>query len=256
MYNIADINYIWSTKMNDNIPLPLYYKVKEDIKKKIEENTYVVGSSLPTEKELIDIYHVSRTTIRQAADLLVHEGYLERKRGVGTFITLPKVSIFELEELKSFSDEVIRQGHKPSTKVISMKRIIAPQKIQDIFFKTQKEFFQLERLRYVDDKPSLYVITYIPCEFAQNLDKENLEKKSLFDVLFLKYGIELAYAEKVLKAINISKQEALLLNIKENSAIQQVETITYDTNSNPVEYSLSKDRGDRIEFCILLFIQL
>ena len=238
--------------MNDNIPLPLYYKVKEDIKKKIEDNFYIIGESVPSEKGLMDIYNVSRTTIRQAVDLLVNEGFLERRRGLGTFAASPKVSMWELEELRSFSDEISRQGYLPKTTLMSIKKVIASKKVQDIFEKTQCEFFEIERLRFVDNKPSVYVMTYVPCELAQELDKDNLQENSLFKILESKYYVELAYAEKRLKAINVSKHDAKLLNIKENNAIQLVETVSYDKNSRPVEFSISKDRGDATEFCVRL----
>ena len=238
--------------MNDNIPLPLYYKVKEDLKKKVEDNFYIIGESLPSEKGLMDIYNVSRTTIRQAVDLLVNEGFLERRRGLGTFAAIPKVNMLELEQLRSFSDSIRRQGYSPKTVVMSIKKNISSKKVQDVFGKTQEEFFEIERLRFVDNKPAVYVMTYVPCALAQNLDKENLQENSLFLTLELKYNIELAYAEKKLKAINVSKQDAKILNIQENSAIQLVETISYDNKSQPVEFSISKDRGDATEFCVRL----
>lgn len=38
-----------------------------------------------------DKFEVSRMTIRQAINNLVEQGYLYRKRGIGTFVQLPKV---------------------------------------------------------------------------------------------------------------------------------------------------------------------
>ena len=61
-----------------------YLQIENDIKNKINSREYLPGSFLPTEKELMRIYDVSRTTIRKAADLLEKEGMIERKRGYGT----------------------------------------------------------------------------------------------------------------------------------------------------------------------------
>lgn len=238
--------------MRQDIPLPLYYKVKEDIIKKIENEKYKVNDSLPSEKGLMDIYGVSRTTIRQAVDILVNDGYLERRRGLGTFVAEPKIHLWELEELRNFADEVSRQGYIPSTKVLSIEKIQAPKHVEDVFGEGPIEVFKLERLRYVNKNPSIYVITYIPYILANTLDQENFEKDSLFKILEEKYKVLIGYAEKRLKAVNATVEESKLLKIKAFSAIQLVETITYNKDSEPIEYSISKDRGDVSEFCVRL----
>lgn len=46
-----------------------------------------VGTRLPSEEELVDLYGVSRVTIRRAVDSLVREGLVVRQRGRGTFIS-------------------------------------------------------------------------------------------------------------------------------------------------------------------------
>lgn len=65
-----------------------YYKqVKQKIIKKINEGTYLPNEQIPSERELCEIYSVSRTTIRKAIDELVIEGKLIKKSGKGTFVT-------------------------------------------------------------------------------------------------------------------------------------------------------------------------
>lgn len=238
--------------MNQDIPLPLYYKVKEDIIKKIENEVYKVNDSLPSEKGLMDLYNVSRTTIRQAVDILVNDGYVERRRGLGTFVAEPKVHLWELEDLRNFADEVSRQGYTPSTKVLNIQKIQAPKNVENVFGMGAIEVYKLERLRYVNKNPSIYVITYIPSSLAATLDQEDLEKNSLFKILEAKYNLRIGYAEKRLKAVNATYEESKLLKVKAFSAIQLVETITYNKDSKPIEYSISKDRGDVSEFCVRL----
>lgn len=63
-----------------------YLIVYEEIKKRIDNGEYPFGSNIPTEKELIDIFKVSRIVIRMAVDKLVKQGYLCRKAGYGTTV--------------------------------------------------------------------------------------------------------------------------------------------------------------------------
>ena len=56
----------------------MYLKIKCDLLEKINNGTYKEGDLIPTEIELSEIYDVSRPTVRQAIQLLVDDGYLEK----------------------------------------------------------------------------------------------------------------------------------------------------------------------------------
>ena len=62
---------------------PLYLQIKDILKHKIINNEYAVGSTIPSENELEDMFGVSRMTIRQAVNELVNEGLLRKERGRG-----------------------------------------------------------------------------------------------------------------------------------------------------------------------------
>lgn len=53
----------------------------------ISEPGYGPGDKLPNEAELCQIFQVSRTTLREAIRSLVAQGYVEVRRGRGTFVT-------------------------------------------------------------------------------------------------------------------------------------------------------------------------
>ena len=77
-------------KIDKTICIPLYRQIIEDMKKKINSGILREDDYLPSEFKLMEEYGVSRTTVRQAIEILVREGYLRIKRGVGTIITKPK----------------------------------------------------------------------------------------------------------------------------------------------------------------------
>lgn len=47
---------------------------------------YSIGSMIPPESKLQEIYQVSRHTVRQALSLLIQQGYLKAEKGSGTFV--------------------------------------------------------------------------------------------------------------------------------------------------------------------------
>ena len=72
--------------MSKSSYLPKYLKIKNRIKKFIEDGEVQPGEKIPTEMELAKKYNASRHTVRKALNLLTQEGKLNREQGVGTFV--------------------------------------------------------------------------------------------------------------------------------------------------------------------------
>ena len=99
---------------------PLYLQIKDILKHKIINNEYAVGSTIPSENELEEIFGVSRMTIRQAVNELVNEGLLrkERGRGKGT-VVLSNAIADKLSTVKSFTQKMQEQGYILKNKQIT-----------------------------------------------------------------------------------------------------------------------------------------
>ncbi|MFA9462666.1 MAG: GntR family transcriptional regulator [Velocimicrobium sp.] len=65
----------------------LYQKIFEELLGEINAGKYRVGDKLPSEKELALQYGVSIITSKQALELLVEQGRIVRKPGLGSFVT-------------------------------------------------------------------------------------------------------------------------------------------------------------------------
>lgn len=65
---------------------PSYKSIYDIVKKDILDGVYPTGSLLPTEFTLADQYAVSRPTIAKVYNQLQTEGYLTKKKGLGTIV--------------------------------------------------------------------------------------------------------------------------------------------------------------------------
>ena len=63
---------------------PKYYILKKVLEEKIENEEFPADEPIPSERELMEMYQVSRITVRKAVDELVNEGYLHKLQGKGT----------------------------------------------------------------------------------------------------------------------------------------------------------------------------
>src|SRR5215212_3714295 len=66
--------------------LPQYAQIKRRLIEEIRSGQWTVGSSFPSEAELVARYRVSRSTLVRSLQELVREGYLYRRQGQGTFV--------------------------------------------------------------------------------------------------------------------------------------------------------------------------
>ncbi len=107
--------------------IPKYILLREKINEEILQGTYPMASKLPTEVELARIYNVSRSTVRQALDLLVKDGIISKHWGSGNtvigksdssnkdtvMILLPDISSQRGSSLLSdISSTLLKQGFK------------------------------------------------------------------------------------------------------------------------------------------------
>ena len=69
----------------------LIHQARLGIERLIKERALTPGSKLPTESNLADELYVSRTTIRNALNLLEQDGTIERNPGRGRIVRQPRV---------------------------------------------------------------------------------------------------------------------------------------------------------------------
>ncbi len=72
--------------LENNSPLPKHFQVREAIRRDVLKRGLRTGDLIPSERELVKIYDVSRVTVRRAIRDLVEEGFLKREGRRGTFV--------------------------------------------------------------------------------------------------------------------------------------------------------------------------
>src|SRR5665647_1400459 len=94
-----------------------YTAVKRAIFEMINSGQYPVNSLIPSERELIEIYRVSRITVRKAIDDLVADGYMYRIQGKGTYVKSDGAP-HDLYSLVSCTEEIESMGMAAARRVI------------------------------------------------------------------------------------------------------------------------------------------
>ena len=61
--------------------------IYETLRRGIEAGLYPPGTRLPSESQMCSAYHVQRDTVRRALTLLVRDGLIVKRAGVGSFVS-------------------------------------------------------------------------------------------------------------------------------------------------------------------------
>lgn len=233
--------------INKNSPVPIYYQLKEFLWDIIQE--LEVGAPIPTESEICERFEISRPTVRQAVSALVAEGYLERRKGRGTFVCEPKIRRDFLLVMESFNKEMIDRGYRPETKLISLTLEQPEDEVSEkLMLRLTEKAYHLRRLRSVQGKPLFVVDSYIPEKKVPGIDDYDLESNSLHGLLQREFGYTFDKAVRSIEIKLAEPTEADLLNIDAGSPIHYVETVLYLEGGEPLKFARTWYRGDRSKF--------
>ncbi|WP_153731627.1 GntR family transcriptional regulator [Sporosarcina obsidiansis] len=240
-------------KLDKSVPIPLYFQLKELVLKQIKDGTYEVGDAIPTEKELSEIYDISRTTVRQAITELVQEGWLYRVKSKGTFVKTPKISQSFIQALGSFNDQIIDLGMTPSTEVLDFEVIEVPEHIApQLNLKVGEKVIYIHRRRFADNEPIVMVKTYLPYEKCKFVLDRDFVKDSLYPVLSTTKETQICKIRRLIEAVQATKYDIGNLDLTKEKVILQFISVGYNSQEEPIEYSLARYRGDKNRFEIVI----
>ena len=111
---------------------PIYEQIAGQIRLQIREGTLQAQDPLPSVRGFAREYRVSALTVKKAYDMLVQEGFIYRKQGLGSFVLSKNMDDGEVElqerELQGFTRTA--RGHA-DTKLLHFKLVFAPKDIAD-----------------------------------------------------------------------------------------------------------------------------
>lgn len=229
--------------------VPLYHQLYLVLLKSIEVGTWAVGEAISTEKELAERYNLSRTTVRQALQQLVWDGYLYRRHGRGTFVAKPKV---HHGTDRPFGVTAYLQAHgmRPHWRLLSMAPVIAPRRVAEALGLGDEQVLEIRRLLYADNEVIGLHTAYIPFPLAGRIQAGHLTEGNSFFHLESGLGLTLGESLRVIGAMPASETDAELLETEVDSPLLQIQRTTFTADGRPVEYLRALYRGDRSEYYV------
>ncbi|MBA4375591.1 MAG: phosphonate metabolism transcriptional regulator PhnF [Anaerolinea sp.] len=229
--------------------LPKYIQLASILRQKIEDGEWEPRSPIPSERQLEVLYNISRTTIREAIDHLMRQGYIYREHGRGTFVSPQKLQK-TLMELTSFSEDLIKRGIQPGQIIRSLSSVLPPVKIlQKLELAPGAHVLRIERIRLGDNTPIGLQTSYLALAENQTITSEEMESSgSLYRILQEKFNIIPSEADETLEVTLATPEEADLLQIAEGAPLLLSERVLFAQNRKPIEFVKILYRGDRYRY--------
>jgi len=236
---------------NDSPSLPTYYLIKNLIRKRIIDGAYPLGTKIPSEMELSKEFGVHRLTARHALTLLVQEGYLERFRKRGTFVS-KHVKEFVGLEFRGFFSDLFDHVVKFKAKKVEILREPPPEVVADLFQLDPKkdQVTVIRRVRFLDESPASFTVSYLPLEIGERLNKKDLYRMSLLKIFKEKMNIPLGEAFQTMELTLADKHIAEALRIPLGGQILLIQRTFFTKNGKPFDFVQSFYRGDKFRFFV------
>lgn len=232
---------------------PKYFIVKKKILEMIDNEETGPDGMVPSEREIMKMFEVSRITAIKAIDDLVKEGYLYRIQGKGTFIKNDKLNQ-DLVCITSCTDDIQKMGMTPSKRLIEATVMEADQaRSRKLQLCNEDKVLMVKRVYFADNEPLNLTTTYLPCKLFPGIENYDFGIESIYNILETKYNTRITKATRTIEAVLAVDEVSEILKINEGEPILLFRAVTLGMINGkeiPIEVFKSYYRTDKLKFYI------
>jgi len=238
---------------NDNdsgTPRPRWQGVFLAIRRDIDRQRLAAGEQLPPERQLAELYGVSRHTIRLALSALEAEGMVEIVHGRGLFVA-ERVIPFTLGLRTRFSDNMSRLNLEGRREYLDDRvEFASVDTCRVLGLDEGAEVVTVEMLSLVDERPIALVRDHYPLPRFDGIGQKVRETRSASAALAA-FGVR-DYRRKSSRIVARppSAYEARRLDMRRSQTLLVTYKLEVDAEGRPVTYGESCFRGDRVNLVI------
>ncbi len=233
--------------------IPKYYLVKQKIVEMINNEEIGPDGMIPSERELMSSFGISRITAKKAIDDLVNEGYLYRIQGKGTFVKKDTLDQ-DLISITSCTQDIVKLGMTPSKRLLTAEVIEADKtRAKKLQLSNGEKVLKVKRVYYANNEPINLTTTYLPCKAFPLIETHDFGVDSIYDVLESKYNTRITKATRTIEAVLAVDEVAKELEVKEGDPVLLFRAVTFGMVNGrevPIETFKSFYRSDKFKFYI------
>ncbi|MCD9672780.1 MULTISPECIES: GntR family transcriptional regulator [Klebsiella] len=220
-----------------------YLIVARQLSDAINCGKYPVGTLLPTELELSEMYQVSRHTVRAAIARLQEQGLVSRKKRVGTRVESATAQKGYSQALASISD----LAHLAKTQMREVREVghfVAEISQAELLgLEPGRKYFRVSSVRTDSEhpgKPICWTDVYAPEEYAPVIPLAKERKGELIAAIIeTEFGLIISTVEQRIEAVLMTEPLATELNSPAGEPALQITRIYRDQDTRMMAMSVT-----------------
>ena len=196
-----------------------YRDIATGLQKDIRLGTYAVGNLLPTETELMASYQASRQTVREALRILIDQGLIVRRAGLGSVVIASEPPVLFTHSVTSLN-EWLRYSNETYRDVVAARDIVADRKLAGLLkCEPGKHWFLIEAVRRSDQfaAPLGWTEIYVLRKFADVIKRADHGRTPVHEQVAKMFGQITEYAQMEIFARGMPRELARALQVKPGS---------------------------------------
>ena len=219
--------------------------IKEVLRDQINGKLLLPLQKLPSERELSELFSITRISVKSALDSLEIEGLIYREDRRGWFVSPPRVKYNPLSRCH-FHQMISEQQRIAETQLLAVKSMMAPSSIANILELSElTPIHVIERLRYIDGRAVLFVENCLISEFFPDILSENLAQ-SLTTLYEKKYGYKNSRSHFDFIPTSAPENVAHALNIRPGQQILKICRVNYNQHHQIIDCEFEYWRPDAV----------
>lgn len=232
----------------------LYSQISERLAQRIADQTYAVGSALPSENELAEEFAASRHTVRAALRQLQDVGLIARRRGSGTVVLAAdrragySQSLSSLEDLVQLAERTPRHVRKVQDMVMDIELAA------ELGCGPGTRWLQISSTRgEADHDPMVWTDLYVDAHY-RDIKKQVLAHPDQLVSQLIEghYGRRIAKVDQTIAACGIPARVAKALNVTPESPGLLITRHYRDQGGAVIVASVSYHPAGRYQFSMTL----
>lgn len=216
--------------------VPQYVKIKEYILENIKHGKFKLGEKIPSEKELGDLFNVSRITATTAIRDLVNDGIVYRIQGKGTFVSEKKEENIRTHKTYGFeNDSSLNEGYH---KTLNIRTIVARKDLSDKLDINEKdEVYEVTRIKIIGEKVNALEYVFLPVKYYLTLDINDKEVKLIHDLVEKYCFLNQKRAKVYIAPVMLTREQSKIMEVDIEMPVLLWEKYTYSQENKIIEYS-------------------
>lgn len=223
----------------------LHHQISSVIRSGIHSGRYAEGSLLPGETTMMDMFGVSRATVRRALQTLEGEGLIQRRQGKGTRV------VYQPDKRAGHTvDQHIHRmeqvAARTQVEVLDFDWVIPPPTVQEALMLAGGErALRIVRIRSAEGRALRYLVNHVAAELGERMRREQFEGPTLVTILREIGRLPRRFDDEV-GAVLADPDLARALDVRIGAPLVEMARTMFDGTGKPIAHQwtvIPPDRG-------------